>query len=406
MPPLPFPEPRWEGLPAPDPADVARLERALSLPRAVCALLAARGLTDAERAKAFLRPRLEARVQPRTLADAVPAVERLLRAIEGDETVLVHGDYDVDGMAGTVLLTRWLRRVGARRVIPFAPHRMRHGYDFGPGGLERAREVGASLVVTVDCGVRALDTVRRARSEGIDVIVTDHHAPGPELPDALAVVNPNRPDCPYPDGGLAGAGVAYRLCELLAEARGVGADELHADLDLVALATVADLVPLEGENRTLVRYGLRALERTEKPGLRALLAVAGVSGSVDAGQVGFRLAPRLNAIGRMGDPADGLALLLAEDEREARALAERADQLNRRRQDEERRTLDQVLDRLADGAYDPARDFGVVVAGEGWHPGVIGIVASRVVERIYRPTVLVALDGAGGGRGSARSVAG
>ncbi|MFC1574954.1 single-stranded-DNA-specific exonuclease RecJ, partial [Gemmatimonadota bacterium] len=299
---------------------------------------------------------------------------------------------------------RWLRRLGGR-VVPFIPHRLNHGYDLGPGGLAAASAAGASLLVTVDCGILAHDAVTEAKARGMDVIVTDHHTPDDHLPGALAVLNPNRPDCPYPNKGLSGAGVVFKLCQGLAAARGLDPEELHPSLDLVGMATVADLVPLTGENRALARYGLRALERTENLGLRALMARARMNPEgITAGTVGYVLAPRLNAVGRLGDPLKGVQLLLTDDPEEARRLAEEADELNSQRQETDRRTLDEALEQLARG-YDPEDDFGVVLASDSWHPGVVGIVASRVVERIHRPTVLVSLNG-DGGRGSARSIPG
>ncbi len=376
----------------------------LSLPPALCGLLVSRGHGDPEAARRFLRPRLEDLPDPATLTDAPRAVRRILQAVDGGETILVHGDYDVDGVCATALLTRWLRRLGGR-VEPFVPHRIHHGYDLGEGGLEAARRVGASLIITCDSGVRAVDAVRRARDRGVDVIVTDHHTPGPELPPALAVVNPSRSDCTHPAGELCGAGVVFQLARLLARERGIPDAELYPHLDLVALATVADLVPLTGANRVLVRFGLRYLGHTRKEGLRALMTAAGIQDpgdGLDAGQVGFVLAPRINAVGRMGDAGDALRLLLTEDPAEATALAAELEEENHRRRAEDQRTLDQALELLARD-YDPERDLGVVLAGEGWHPGVIGIVASRVVERIHRPVVLVALEGERG-RGSARSI--
>lgn len=240
----------------------------------------------------------------------------------------------------------------------------------------------------------------------MDVVVTDHHALGPRPAPATCLVNPRRPDCAYPDPELCGAGVAFKVCQLVGRALGADPEPLLRYLDLVALATVADLVPLRGENRVLVRWGLRHFPSTRVPGLRALLEVAGVDpAEVTAGGLGYRVAPRINAAGRLGEAADALRLLLTDDRAEARRLAGILDDLNQARQREDRSTLDQVVDRLVD-SFDPERDYGVVVAGEGWHPGVIGIVASRVVDRIHRPTVLVALDGDGLGRGSARSIAG
>jgi single-stranded-DNA-specific exonuclease len=383
---------------------VAALREALRLPAEVCAVLAARGHTDPEEAKLFLRPRSEHLHDPAGLADGPSAAERIAVAVERGEVVLVHGDYDVDGICAAALYTRYLRALGAK-VIPFVPHRVRDGYDLSGAGLEAARGAGASLVVTADCGTTARDTVAAARTAGMDVVVTDHHAVGAQRAPATALVNPQRPDCAYPDKGLCGAGVAFKVCELVGRRLGASLDLLHGFLDLVALATVADLVPLRGENRVLVRLGLRRFADTRVPGLKALMAAAGVDpAAVDAGALGFVLAPRINAAGRLGDAADGLALLLAEDPVEARGLAAKLEGLNRDRREEDRRTLEGALELLARD-FDPARDFGVVLASEGWHPGVIGIVASRVVERIHRPTVLVALDG-DGGRGSARSIPG
>jgi single-stranded-DNA-specific exonuclease len=383
---------------------VSQLERELHLPGPLCALLVARGLGDVDAAKRHLRPLLDHLHPAELLEGASAAADRLLDAAARGESVLVHGDYDVDGVCAAALLTLWLRRLGAR-VVPFVPHRLRDGYDFGAAGLERAEQLGARVILTADCGTVAHETVAEARRRGVDVIVTDHHTPGASLPPALAVVNPNRADSRYPERSLSGTGVAFKLCQLLAERRGIALAELLPHLDLVALATVADLVPLDGENRVLVRYGLRALASTDKPGLRALLEVTGTRPErVEAGKVGFVLAPRINAVGRLGDAADGLRLLLTSDPAEAQALARRLDDVNRQRQQEDRRTLEEAL-ALLERDFDPERQYGVVLASEGWHPGVIGIVASRVVERIHRPTILVSLEGERG-RGSGRSIPG
>ncbi len=396
-------------MPAEQGGDGEALAAALKLPPALGRVLLARGIAGAEAAKAFLRPLLSGLHPPSALADLDRAVDRILAAIERGETILVHGDYDVDGIAATALLARWIRRLGGR-VEAFVPHRLRDGYDLGDAGITRALEVGARLLITADCGIVAVGAVARARDAGLDVVVTDHHTPGPELPPAWAVVNPNRADCAYPNPALCGAGVVFKLVQRLAAKRGIDFEDLLPDLDLVALATVADLVPLTGENRVLARYGLRALARTTKPGLRALLESSGVveSGaappSIEAGQVGFRVAPRVNALGRLDDAAVGLRLLLTDDAGEARRLAARAEEVNTARQDEDRRTLEEALRKL-ESTYEPERDFGLVVDGDGWHPGVIGIVASRLVERVHRPVVMVAV-GDGVGRGSGRSVPG
>lgn len=398
------PRPRWDLAADPHPQKVQALARELHLPPALCRVLVSRGVDEAEPARSFLRPLLEHLHPPEALADASRAAERILRAVEAGETVLVHGDYDVDGICSAALLTLWIRHLGGR-AEPFIPHRLRDGYDLGPAGIRQAEEVGAALIVTCDSGILAHEAVARARTRGIDVVITDHHTPGETLPAALAVVNPNRSDCTYPDPRLAGVGVAFKLCQLLGRLRGRPETELLEHLDLVALATVADLVPLKGENRVLVRYGLRVLGQNRRPGISALLDVTELApAEVDAGKVGYVLGPRLNAAGRMGSAMDALELLLTTDPARARELAGHLEGLNALRREEDARTRDEALEHLAQD-FDPARDFGVVVAGEGWHPGVIGIVASRVVERIHRPTVILSVEN-GRARGSARSIPG
>ena len=401
---IPTVEPRWEE-PGEAPSEVVQsLKEVLSLPEVLCALLVQRDLADPDRAKAFLRPLLSELDPPDSLAGIAAAAERVLDAVRRGETILVHGDYDVDGVAGATLLTRWIRRIGGN-AVPFVPHRLRDGYDFGAAGIGAAREAGADLILTVDSGIRAHDAVADANAAGFDVIITDHHTPAETLPPALAVVNPNRVDCQYPNKGLCGTGVAYRLCESLLREKGIDLEDLYASLDLVALATIADVVPLNQENRTLVRYGLKALAQTKLAGLRALMERAGLgSGPIDAGQVAFRVAPRINAAGRMAEAMTALELLMSDDVAHTSALANRLEDANDLRREEETRTLREALDQLEE-SFDPAKDFGVVLEGEGWHPGVIGIVASRIVERIHRPTVLVAVTD-GQGRGSARSIPG
>lgn len=400
------PEPEWQPPEPPDSAIVARLSSELSLPASLCAVLVTRGIVEGEAARRFLRPRLEDLRDPAELPDLNRAVARIEQALDAGQTIFVHGDYDVDGVAATALLTRWLRRLGGR-VVPFVPHRIRDGYDFGAAGVEAALQAGASLVLTCDSGIRAHDAVTRATGHGLDVIVTDHHTPADTLPAAFAVVNPMRTDASEADRGLCGAGVAWKLCQGLARAREVAESELYPYLTLVAIATIADLVPLTGDNRILVRFGLRYLAQTQTPGVIALLKRAGIEPGdpVEESAVAFRLAPRINAIGRMEDAATALELLLSDDPTEADPLAERLEAANVARRDVEARTLDEALGLLAE-SFDPLEDFGVVLAHEGWHPGVIGIVASRVVEAVHRPVILVALDDSGRGKGSGRSIPG
>lgn len=400
------PAPRWVPPPAAAAAHAAALVSALpGLSPSLARVLAARGIVDPEAARAFLRPTLDRLHDPLGLPDMAPAVERLLGAIDAGETVFVHGDFDVDGLSATALAVRGLRRLGGH-VIPFVPHRVNDGYDLRAAGVERAAARGAGLILTVDCGTTALAAVEKAGRRGLDVIVTDHHRPGPTLPDAVAVVNPMRADASYPFLGLAGVGVAFKLIAALYARRGVPDPELYQHLDLVALGTVADQVPLTCENRVLVRAGLRALARTRKAGLRALLrrAEIDVGRPIAAEHVAFRLGPRLNAVGRMAAAAAGLELLLSDDPDRAEALAAHLEEQNaiRRRTDRDV-TLD--VERALADRFDAEADRAVVVWGDDWHRGVVGIVASRMVERWRRPAIVVSFDG-DLGEGSGRSVDG
>jgi len=388
-----------------DDSAVAALADELGLTPALCRLLIQRGHGSSDRARGFLRPVLDDLHDPRTLAGAAGAVDRIVRAIRTGERILAHGDYDVDGMCAAALYTRVLRSLGAD-IEAFVPHRLSDGYDLGHAGVRHAARTGAGLILTGDCGIVAHDAIDQASAQGIDVIVTDHHTPGDTLPGAVAIINPSRRDCAYPFKGLAGAGVAFKLCQALVETMGGDRDALRWHLDLVALATIADLAPLTGENRILTHFGLRVLRATRKPGLRALMARAGIGTRAvpAAGQVSHVLAPRLNAVGRMGAASRGVRLLLTDDDADAALLADEMEAENHTRQRVDRAMLDEALAMLED-RFDPVTDYGIVLSSPDWHPGVIGIVASRVVERVHRPVVLIAEDAATGrGRGSARSI--
>lgn len=395
--------PRWSVARPPDPGLVGELSSILSIPEALAALLVLRGYGSAGDARAFLRPNLAGLSDPLSWADMPEAVAAVQGAVRRGEPILIHGDYDVDGQCAAALLTRVLREAGAQ-AHAFVPHRVRHGYDFGPAGLERARELGARLIITCDCGITAVETVRAARAEGIAVIVSDHHLPGDALPQATAVLDPRRPDCASPDKDLCGTGVAFKLAQALVPALGLPDTLPWHFLDYVALATVADVVPLIGENRILVRHGLKLLATSRWPGLAALVGAAGLAGKpLRAGHVGFILAPRLNAAGRIGDAGDGLRLLLTDDAEEAARLARELETLNARRQEMDQQILVAAETALAaEGGED---DRAIVLAADDWHPGVIGIVASRLVERYGRPTFLIAWEG-DTGRGSGRSIPG
>jgi single-stranded-DNA-specific exonuclease len=366
-------------------------------------VLVQRGFGSPDQAKLFLRPSLDELSDPFLLKDMDVAVKLIAEAACAGQTVFVHGDYDVDGQSAAALLTRFLR-LAKVNVVPFVPHRMRDGYDFGPAGLAAALDCGASLVITCDCGVTAIETVARAKEAGLQVVITDHHLPG-ELPPADAVIDPRRPDCESPSKELCGAGVAFKLTQALCGELGLADNvPLHL-LDLVAMATVADIVPLVGENRVLVRFGLKMIEQTRWPGLRALVQVTGLAGKpIRAGHVGYVLGPRLNAAGRLGDAKDGLRLLLTDDDAEAHDLARDLDTANARRQEVDERILDEAVD-MIEHTVDLDATYGLVLSKDGWHAGVIGIVASRVVERYHRPTIMVALDG-DEGKGSGRSIPG
>lgn len=379
-------------LPGYDIAAALALERELGVSHPLAQILVRRGLSDPARAAEFLRADVE---HP---ADAFTGIERALavihRRISAGGRIIVHGDYDVDGVCATAIMVRALRSLGADAGW-FIPGRADDGYGLSRATVERLAQRGTSLIVTVDCGITAIDEVEAARALGIEVVVSDHHAPRSDgaLPDC-PIVHPAL--CGYPCPDLCGAGVAFKL------ALALGAATADDDLDLVALATVADLVALTGENRRLVRTGLAALAATAKPGCRALMAVSKVDpGALDTGALGFRLAPRINAAGRLARADAALELLLCDDHDRARAIAAELDSLNA-----ERRAVEQRIQWEAEQQVrELGQRSGYVLAASGWHPGVVGIVASRIVEVHHRPTVLIALDG-DTGTGSGRSIPG
>jgi single-stranded-DNA-specific exonuclease len=392
------PRARWLLPTEPESAVVDLLEQELKLPRPICRLLAIRGYAGPSDAKTFLRPRLDQLSEPNCLMDLDRAVERLTRALRNAETILVHGDYDVDGMSSTTLLVRSLRALGGN-VIPFIPRRLEDGYDLSSAGVRAARAAGATLVVTCDCGTTAHAPIAELQGSGI---VTDHHLPSGPLPGAYAILNPKRPGCQSPDKDLAAVGVAFKLALALTRAVGGNENVVYGMLDLVALATIADIAPLRGENRVMVRYGLRLLNEAERPGIRAMIRAAGLERKqLTAGRIGFILAPRLNAAGRLGSALRGVELLMAPNEETANPIARELEELNLRRQEIDRATLDRARELVLE--MDLPNTFGIVLAEQGWHAGVIGIVASRIVEEFGRPTMLIALDG-DEGKGSGRSI--
>jgi single-stranded-DNA-specific exonuclease len=389
------------------PRQIAELASTLGIAPAVAKVLCARGLTDPADARRFLYPTTDDLHDPFLLTDMHAATARLARAIEQKEPILLYGDYDVDGTSALVLLKKVLDLAGGLATC-YVPHRIRDGYGMKNDAVDEAAAKGVRLIVSVDTGIRANAVVEHAATLGIDVIVTDHHLPETQLPPALAVINPNRPDCSYPEKNLCGAGVALKLAEALLTTLGWdrGRRERLVDslLKLAAIATVADVVPLVGENRVIVKRGLDGLRQVTNPGLRALLDIAGIEeGTVpSARQVAFQIAPRINAAGRMASASDVVELFTTNDAVRARAIAAQLDELNKDRRETEDEIRQAILEQcLAQPVTD--QDAALVFAGEGWHRGVVGIVASRVVERYHRPVFVLGMD-SGVAHGSGRSI--
>jgi single-stranded-DNA-specific exonuclease len=384
----------WEHLTCNDEA-IKLLSNELRISPAIARLLAIRGIDEPDSAHRFLHPSLDHLHDPFRLADMAPAVDRIIAAIERHERIAIHGDYDCDGITSTVILRRALELFGAN-VRHFIPERLRDGYGLQPETFDRLQADGVTLVISVDCGIRAVEAARRARDLRIDLIITDHHEPDEELPAAAAVINPRRHDCAYPDKNLAGVGVALKLVHALCRKR----DRerlLPAFVKVAAIGTLADVVPLVGENRVIAKLGLDLLSQgPHKVGLRALLEVAGLAGKpIDSGHVAFQIAPRMNAAGRMASPDIAARLLLAADEAmaaEAQELARQLDGENVKRQEEEAAILASARKIVETDPAVGARSM-LVVAGDGWHRGVIGIVASKLVENFHRPVIVLSIEG-------------
>ncbi len=383
---------------------VDRLASELSVPPIIAQILLNRGITSLEDAKYFFRAGLEHLHDPFLMADMQRAVERIQTAVEQKQRILVYGDYDVDGATATAMMILFFRQLGIE-VDFYIPHRIREGYGLSKEAIEAIHGKGVDLIIAVDCGITAIDEVALARTLGMDVIICDHHQPGRVLPEAHAILNPKRADCPYPFKELAGVGVAFKLAQALAQRFSHPENALFQLLDLVAIGSAADIVPLVDENRILVREGLERLQTTQNVGLRALLKKTGLEGkSVGTGQIIFILAPRINAVGRMSDASQAVRLLTTDSEQEALDIAELLEKENRNRRNIDEETFKEAIEQV-EAYFDPEKDPVLVLSSEGWHPGVIGIVASRVVERYYRPTVMISTDD-GIGKGSARSIPG
>jgi single-stranded-DNA-specific exonuclease len=375
------------------------LSKNASISSTLAQILINRGIKDAESVRAFLSPSLDDLHDPFLLNDMDRAVERLKRAIERDETVFIYGDYDADGITATALLLSELRRIGVNACYHI-PDRITEGYGISIKGIEKARACGADLIVTADCGISSGDEIARIVSDGIDVIVTDHHEPPDLLPPAIAVINPHRVDSTYPFKYLAGVGVAYKLIHALRVVLGRDGSELFDYLDLVTIGTVADSVPLTGENRILVIYGLKRLNDDScRLGIKALKESAGVRKELSSGMLSYTLIPRINAAGRLNDASEVVELFLTDDEEKARTMASLLEEQNKKRQ-----MIEMDVFEAACEMVDPQRlDSAIVLSHPSWHQGVIGIVASRLVEMFYRPVFLFSLNDTIA-KGSARSI--
>lgn len=391
-----------------DETRAAEFALALNVPLVIGRLLAQRGLSSTEDAHVFLDPQVSKLHDPFRLAGMHHAVERLLKAIAQKEAIAIHGDYDVDGITSTVMLRRALEILGAD-VSHFVPERMRDGYGLQPATIERLHAAGARVIVSVDCGIRAAEAANRARELGVDLIITDHHEPEDDLPHALAVINPKRFDCSYPDKYLAGVGVALKLVQALLQKSGRGEDLLPNFIKMAAIGTLADVVPLVGENRIIARAGLANLSAgPNSAGLEALIDACGLTGrTLDSFHVSFMMAPRINAAGRMSTPemAAELLLLRGKDpatKARARELAQQLAGENTKRQEQEAAIVTEARRSVEKDPSVGAHNV-LVVAGEGWHRGVIGIVASKLVDAFHKPALVLSIEG-GIAHGSCRSI--
>jgi single-stranded-DNA-specific exonuclease len=396
-------EHRWTVVDPPDAERVNRLSKEINVPEPIARILVLRGIDDYDRAKAYFRPGLDQLHHPFLLDGMSEATARILTALRTDQRMVVFGDYDVDGTNGAAMLYLFLQSLGGR-VSCYIPDRIREGYGISRVGIDRAHAEGVTLFIAIDCGITAVDQVEYARSLGIDVLICDHHEPGPVLPAAVAVLDPIKPGDTYPFKHLSGCGVGFKLIQGLAQR--LGKDALvPAYLDFATLASTADIVSLTGENRVIVRNGLALINSKPRPGIKALIDVAGLKpGSINSGNIVFVLAPRINAVGRLGDAMRAVELLICTDPAEAVQMAQVLEEENRQRRkiDEDTFARAQLL---AEEMYNIDSSPALVLHQDDWHPGVIGIVASRMVEKYYKPSIMLAtVDGVA--KGSARSIAG
>lgn len=378
------------------------LSKELGVPQIIADILVNRSVDDYHSARRYFSPKWEDLYDPFLMKDMDKAVNRIVAALRRNERIFIYGDYDVDGITSVSLMVLFLRSQGAK-VVYYIPNRMLEGYGLSEMGIQQAIDADISLLITVDCGITAVEQVKMARDHGIDVIISDHHEPARELPQAAAVLDPKIEGCPYPFKQLAGVGVAYKLIQAIGQKLGLPDEDVRCYVDLVALGSTADIVPLVDENRVLVDQGLKKINKLDRVGIHALIESSGLLGKqIGTGQVVFILAPRINAVGRMGDAERAVQLFLTNSYQQAREIASVLEKENQQRKSIDEETYQEALAMIESEALKD-QALTLVLAKEGWHPGVIGIVASRIVEKVYRPTIMIAVE-KGVGKGSARSI--
>ena len=393
---------RWSLL-NPDRKTVNSVKKAFRTSEVIARVLANRNILNPNLAHSFFTPNLDMLHNPYLMQDMDKAVERVLKNIKSGKPIMVFGDYDVDGTTGAAALYLAFQKFGAD-VTYYIPDRKKEGYGLSYHGIEIAKDNGIDLIITCDCGINAFVQVDFANEQNIDIIITDHHTTDTELPKAHAILNPKREDCEYPFKGLCGGGVAFKLITAIGNELNIPLTDYEEIIPLITLGTAADVVPIKDENRVLVHHGLNILENLEKPGLKTLLELAGLKGHISVGQLVFSIAPRINAAGRLGDANRAVELLVTDDQDKARLLAKELDNENKRRQMIQQAVVDEALLKV-NAEADLKNENALVLANAGWHPGVVGIVASKIKEEFNRPTIIIALEN-GSGKGSARSVAG
>jgi len=396
-------QPKWELVESRPHEEIERLSRESRIPYTIARILINRGIETPEQVERFFNPSNTHLHDPFLMRDMEPAVERIVKALGRRERIAIYGDYDVDGITAASMLYLFLKDLGGD-VVPYIPNRQNEGYGISETGILELGKGGAGLIVSVDCGITSIAEARIARSHGIDLIISDHHEPGDLLPEALAVCDPKREGCEYPFKELSGVGVAYKIAQGIVQRLNLETEYTEKYMDLVALGSAADIVPLVDENRVFVKLGLEKINNQPEVGLASLIETAGIkAGKIEVGDIVFGIAPRINAVGRLGSALRAVKLLTTRDRAFSREVAGVLEDENRRRKDIDNTTLEEAVAEIG-RTMDPFDARSIVLSREGWHPGVIGIVASRLIERYYRPTVMITIEN-GQGKGSARAIA-